>query len=65
MTAIILGIITGTLIGMVGVGGILLAPLLVYFLKMDIHVAMATCSWSFLFTGITGSVTYIRKKSVN
>ena len=65
MTEIILGLITGTLIGLVGVGGILLAPLLVFFLDMDIHSAMATCSWSFLFTGLTGSFTYARKKSVS
>ncbi len=44
---------TGTLIGMVGVGGVLLAPLLVYFLGMEIHPVMATYSWSCLFTGIT------------
>ncbi|PHS13258.1 MAG: hypothetical protein COA86_17270 [Kangiella sp.] len=64
MTTIILGLITGTLIGLVGVGGILLVPLLVYFLDMDLHTAMATCSFSFLFTGIAGSYSYIKQKSV-
>ena len=62
---LVLGLMTGTLIGMVGVGGVLLAPLLVWFLGMDMHLAMATCSWSFLFTGITGTVSYARKKSVS
>ena len=65
MIPVCLGLLTGTLIGMVGVGGILLAPLLVYFLSMDLHLAMATCSWSFLFTGISGTITYARKKSVS
>lgn len=64
MIPVCLGVLTGTLIGMVGVGGILLAPLLVFFLTMDLHLAMATCSWSFLFTGISGTLAYARKKSV-
>ncbi len=62
---ILCGILTGTLIGTVGVGGILLAPLLVYVAGMDLHMAMATCSWCFLFTGISGSYAYIKKKSVS
>ena len=65
MIPVLLGLLTGTLIGLLGVGGILLAPLLVFFLTLDLHLAMATCSWSFLFTGISGTVTYARKKSIS
>ncbi len=48
------GILTGLLIGLVGVGGVLLAPLLHYVWDVDLHRAMATSSWSFLFTGVPG-----------
>ncbi|MBF0280647.1 MAG: sulfite exporter TauE/SafE family protein [SAR324 cluster bacterium] len=60
-----IGITTGLLIGMVGIGGILLSPLLSYVLHMDLHLAMATSSWSFLFTGVIGTFFYAKKKSIS
>lgn len=65
ITIILIGLLTGTLIGTVGVGGILLTPLLVYFIGIDLHVAQATSSFSFLFTGIMGAWIYARKKSIS
>ena len=62
---IIIGLITGTLIGTVGVGGILLTPLLVFFLGIELHIAQATSSFSFLFTGLVGTILYARRKSIN
>jgi uncharacterized membrane protein YfcA len=61
---IFIGLITGTLIGAVGVGGILLAPFLVYFIGIELHTALATSSFSFLFTGIVGVIVYARRKSI-
>ncbi len=58
------GLLTGTLIGTVGVGGILLSPLLCTILGIDLHLAMAISSWSFLFTGIAGTFTYAQKGSI-
>jgi uncharacterized membrane protein YfcA len=62
---IFIGLLTGTLIGTVGVGGILLAPFLVNFLGTELHIALATSSFSFLFTGIVGVIVYARRKSIN
>lgn len=59
------GILTGLLIGLVGVGGVLLAPLLHYVWDVDLHRAMATSSWSFLFTGLTGTLAYARRKTIS
>lgn len=56
--------ICGLLIGTVGVGGILLAPLLVYLAGMELHLAMATSSWSFLFTGLAGTAAYAQRGSI-
>lgn len=61
---LLVGLLTGTLIGTVGIGGILLAPFLSYLLAIDLHLAMAVSSWSFLFTGIGGTVTYAIKGSI-
>lgn len=57
---IVLGLITGTMIGSIGVGGVLLVPVLFYGMGFDLHIATALSSWSFLFTGIVGTYTYWR-----
>ena len=57
---ILLGLITGTLIGIVGVGGILLTHLLVNLLRIKLHLAQATSSFSFLFAGLVGTFIYAR-----
>ncbi len=62
---ILIGLLTGTLIGTVGVGGILLTPLLVFTLGTELHIAQATSSFSFLFTGIVGVFVYARRKSID
>lgn len=62
---ILIGLLTGTLIGTVGVGGILLTPLLIYFTGIELHIAQATSSFSFLFTGIVGTFTYAKQKSIS
>jgi len=61
---ILIGTLTGTLIGTVGVGGILLTPLLIFALGTDLHIAQATSSFSFLFTGLMGTAIYARRKSI-
>lgn len=58
-------LIIGCLIGCVGVGGVLLPPALLYIGGFDLHLAMATSIWSFLFTGIAGTITYSRRRSID
>lgn len=43
----------------------LLVPFLFYGLGVDLHIATAMSSWSFLFTGIVGTITYSRSISWN
>ncbi len=62
---VLIGLLSGTLIGTVGVGGILLTPLLLFFIGTDLHIAQATSSFSFLFTGIMGAWVYARQKSIS
>ena len=58
-------LIIGVLIGCIGVGGILLPPALAYIGGLDLHLAMATSVWSFIFSGIAGTVSYSRRRSIN
>ena len=55
----------GVLIGAVGVGGILLIPALVAFGGLGIHEAMATALFTFAFTGVTGTILFQRKGSID
>ncbi len=55
----------GTLIGAVGVGGILLIPALTTFAGLPIHAAMATALFTFAFTGITGTWLFQRRGSID
>ena len=60
----LLGLLAGTLIGTMGIGGVILAPLLSFVLGFDLHLAMSASSFSFLFPGIVGTLTYAQKKSI-
>ena len=55
----------GTLIGAVGVGGILLIPALTVFAGLPIHVAMATALFTFAFTGVAGTIMFQRRGSID
>ena len=54
----------GLMIGSVGVGGVLLAPILTFVLGMELHLALATSSMSFLFAGFAGTWAYARRGSI-
>jgi len=55
----------GALIGAVGIGGILLIPALTAFAGLGIHEAMATALFTFAFTGITGTMLFQRRGSID
>ncbi len=54
----------GVLIGCIGIGGVLLAPSLVYLGGVDMHVAIASCMFSYLFSGLVGAVEFARRRSI-
>ena len=57
--------IVGFLIGAVGVGGILLVPALVALAGLTPHQASATALFTFLFTGILGTILFQRQGSID
>ena len=60
----LIGLLAGILIGTIGIGGVILVPLLSLVLGFDLHFAMAASSLSFLFPGIVGTLTYANKRSI-
>lgn len=59
-----LSVFVGVLIGGVGIGGVLLVPMLTYLLGLDVHAAIAAAMFSYLFSGAVGAWLYARKKSI-
>lgn len=57
-------LLAGALIGAIGIGGVILVPLLTVSLGIDLHVAMAASSFSFLFPGLMGTLTYAQRGSI-
>ncbi len=55
----------GTLIGAVGIGGVLLIPALAAFAALPIQTAMATALFTFIFTGIVGTGMFQRHGSID
>ncbi|MDC1382190.1 sulfite exporter TauE/SafE family protein [Candidatus Puniceispirillum sp.] len=55
------GLIAGMLIGIAGIGGVVLVPLLIYLAGADIHTSVAAAIFSFLISGTIGTIIYSRR----
>jgi uncharacterized protein len=60
-----IGLAAGSLIGAVGVGGIIVVPSLIEFQSVDeqlqVKGAIAAAMFSYIFVGIAGGIAYYRK----
>ncbi|ODA65912.1 Sulfite exporter TauE/SafE [Methyloligella halotolerans] len=59
-----LGLVAGCLIGCIGVGGLIIVPVLVYGLGIPVHDAIGSALVGYILTGIIGTVLYARKGSI-
>jgi uncharacterized membrane protein YfcA len=59
-----IAVVVGMFIGAVGVGGVGLPPALAWFAGLDPHTAAGTSSFSFLFTGVAGTLMYARHRAM-
>jgi len=60
-----LSVIVGVLIGGVGIGGVLLVPILTYVYFIYVHMAIAAAMFSYLFSGLVGATIFAHKRSIN
>ena len=58
-------LVVGVLIGATGIGGILLVPIVAYLGDVPLHLTIASCNFSYLFTGLIGGAFYARKGSIS
>lgn len=67
LVLLMVGLAAGMLSGLVGIGGgIVIVPMLVYFLGFDQHTAQGTTLFMFLFPiGILGVMNYYNKGNVD
>ncbi len=59
-----LSIFVGILIGGIGIGGILLVPMLTFIFGMGVHEAIGAAMFSYIFSGLVGAVLYARESSI-
>ena len=59
-----IGLVAGVMIGCVGVGGVIVAPALVYGLGMPIQDAIASAMMGYILTGFVGAAVYAREGSI-
>lgn len=58
------GLLAGLLIGCIGVGGVILVPVLVYGLGIPIQTAIAAAMMGYILTGLIGTAVYARERSI-
>jgi len=54
----------GVLVGCVGVGGVLLVPILTYLFDIPVHNAIAAAMFAYIFSGGVGTIIYTRHGSI-
>ena len=57
-------LIVGTLIGAVGIGGVLLVPSLAFLADIEVHRAIPACMFSYLATGAVAAFVFARHGSI-
>ena len=58
-------VVSGACIGSIGVGGVILMPLMLILLDADPHTGTASCMLAYFLPGILGSILYLRKGSLS
>ena len=58
---LLLGLASGLLIGIAGIGGVILVPLLVFLAKVDIHTSIAASVAAFFVSGCIGTIAYSKR----
>ena len=58
------GLLAGLLIGVAGIGGVILVPLLIYFAGVDIYTSIAAAVAAFSVSGFVGTVVYSQRGTI-
>lgn len=59
-----LGLVSGTSVGCIGIGGVILVPIMIQF-GVPIHIAIASAMAGYILTGIVGTWVFLKKGTLN
>lgn len=59
-----LGLVSGLMIGCIGIGGVILVPALAYLGGVPIHAAIAAAMAGYILTGLVGTLVFARKGTI-
>jgi len=59
-----LGIISGLMIGCIGIGGVILVPALVFLIGIQIKIAIPAAMFAYIVSGLVASFVFARNKSI-
>jgi len=59
-----LGVISGLMIGCIGIGGVILVPALVFLIGIQIKIAIPAAMFAYIVSGLVGSFVFARNKSI-
>lgn len=61
---LLLGLISGLMIGCIGIGGVILVPAAVFLVGIPIQIAIAAAMFAYIMAGIVGTVVFAHHKSI-
>ena len=59
-----IGLVAGFMVGCVGIGGVIIVPLVVNALGFSIHTAIPAAMMTFLVSGVVGTIAFWRQRSI-
>ncbi|MFZ0027851.1 MAG: sulfite exporter TauE/SafE family protein [Pseudolabrys sp.] len=60
----VLGLISGLMIGCIGIGGVILVPALVFLVGIQIKIAIPAAMFAYIVSGLVASFVFARNKSI-
>jgi len=60
----ILGLISGLMIGCIGIGGVILVPSLVFLADVPIHVSIPAAMFAYILSGLVATAVFAQNKSI-
>lgn len=61
----LLGIVSGLMIGCIGIGGVILVPALVFVAGIAIHIAIPAAMFAYILSGLMATIVFARNKSID
>ena len=61
---VLLGLVSGLMIGCIGIGGVILVPALVFLANVPIHLSIPAAMMAYILSGLVATTVFARNKSI-